>query len=79
MIHFLKNDPGPQAVQTDSDHVPATSFGVNNNYVPLPVESLDDDTTSTLALGYNVIDVQDEENEGKDCSISGFIVLTELM
>ncbi|KAG1457711.1 hypothetical protein G6F56_006550 [Rhizopus delemar] len=63
LIHFLKNDPGPQAVQTDSDHVPATSFGVNNNYVPLPVESLDDDTTSTLALGYNVIDVQDEENE----------------
>ncbi|KAG1055785.1 hypothetical protein G6F43_002277 [Rhizopus delemar] len=63
LIHFLKNDPGPQAIQADSDDVPSTSFGVNNNYVPLPVENLDDDTTSTLALGYNVIDVQDEENE----------------
>lgn len=64
MIHYLKNDPGPQVVQTENDNVP-TSFGVNNNYVPLPVDNLDDDTTSTLALGYNVIDVQDEESEGK--------------
>lgn len=66
MIHFLKNDPGPQVVQADNDDVP-TSFGVNNNYVPLPVENLDDDTRSTLALGYNMIDVQDEENEGTVC------------
>ncbi|KAG1176742.1 hypothetical protein G6F70_003260 [Rhizopus microsporus] len=62
LIHFLKNDPGPQVVQADNDDVP-TSFGANNNYVPLPVENLDDDTRSTLALGYNMIDVQDEENE----------------
>lgn len=62
LIHYLKNDPGPQVVQTENDNVP-TSFGVNNNYVPLPVDNLDDDTTSTLALGYNVIDVQDEESE----------------
>ncbi|KAI9247052.1 dynein light intermediate chain-domain-containing protein [Sporodiniella umbellata] len=63
LIHFLKNDPGPQAAQADNDLIPTTSFGVNNNYVPLPVENLDDDTTSTLALGYNAIDIQDEENE----------------
>lgn len=50
-------------MQADNDDVP-TSFGANNNYVPLPVENLDDDTRSTLALGYNMIDVQDEENEG---------------
>ncbi|KAG0747758.1 hypothetical protein G6F57_006400 [Rhizopus arrhizus] len=63
LIHFLKNDPGPQPIRPDNDDVPAASFGANNNYIPLPVENLDDDTTSTLALGYNVIDIQDEENE----------------
>jgi dynein light intermediate chain 1 len=65
LIHFLKNDPGPQPIRPDNDDVPAASFGANNNYIPLPVENLDDDTTSTLALGYNVIDIQDEENEGE--------------
>jgi dynein light intermediate chain 1 len=70
LIHYLKNDPGPQIIQNDHDDAPATSnnnnFGVNNNYNTsnIPLDHLDDDATNTLALGYSFIDVQDEENEG---------------
>lgn len=66
MIHYLKNDPGPQIIQTESDEAPTNNFGVNNNYNTntTPLDNLDDDATNTLALGYSFIDVQDEENEG---------------
>jgi dynein light intermediate chain 1 len=65
LIHYLKNDPGPQAQQSENDEVPTTnSFGINTNYIPLSVDNLDDEATNTLALSYSFIDVQDEENEG---------------
>ncbi|KAI9482767.1 MAG: dynein light intermediate chain-domain-containing protein [Benjaminiella poitrasii] len=68
LIHYLKNDPGPQKVQNENDEVPTAghaSFGIssssnNHHYTPLPI---DDNTTNTLALSYNFIDIQDEENE----------------
>jgi len=65
----LKNDPGPQIIKNENDE-PATAasatFGISSshNYTPLPIDNLDDDATNTLALGYNFIDVQDEDNEG---------------
>ncbi|KAI8384276.1 dynein light intermediate chain-domain-containing protein [Radiomyces spectabilis] len=65
LIHYLKNDPGPQAHVPESDDTAApTSFGVgSSNYTPMPVENLDQDATNTLALGYTFVDIQDEENE----------------
>lgn len=72
MIHYLKNDPGPQIIQNENDDAPTTAntnnFGVNNNYNTNNISKGhldDDDATNTLALGYSFIDVQDEENEGK--------------
>ncbi|KAG0193425.1 hypothetical protein DFQ28_005242 [Apophysomyces sp. BC1034] len=62
LIHYLKNDPGPQAPKPETDEVPTASFGVSNNYTPMPVEQFDDDP-NTLALGYTFVDVTDEENE----------------
>ncbi|CAO0801347.1 unnamed protein product [Mucor circinelloides] len=68
LIHYLKNDPGPQIIKNENDE-PATAasatFGISSshNYTPLPIDNLDDDATNTLALGYNFIDVQDEDNE----------------
>lgn len=60
----MKNDPGPQIIQAESEE-PTNNFGVNNNYSnSIPLDHLDDDATNTLALGYSFIDVQDEENEG---------------
>lgn len=65
LIHYLKNDPGPQIIQAESEES-TNNFGVNNNYSnSIPLDHLDDDATNTLALGYSFIDVQDEENEGK--------------
>ncbi|KAI8983028.1 dynein light intermediate chain-domain-containing protein [Pilobolus umbonatus] len=66
LTHFLKNDPGPQKIQNDNEEVPTamnTSFGANNDYIPVITDTLDDDATSNLALGYSFVDVQDEENE----------------
>lgn len=71
MIHYLKNDPGPQIIQNENDETSNTAnnsnFGVNNSYNTnhVPVDNLDKGATNTLALGYSFIDVQDEENEGK--------------
>lgn len=71
MIHYLKNDPGPQIIQNENDEASNTAnnsnFGVNNSYSTnhVPVDNLDKSATNTLALGYSFIDVQDEENEGK--------------
>ncbi|KAF7721649.1 hypothetical protein EC973_004325 [Apophysomyces ossiformis] len=62
LIHYLKNDPGPQAPQPETDEVPTASFGVTNNYTPMVPEQVDDDS-NTLALGYSFVDVTDEENE----------------
>ncbi|KAI8646309.1 dynein light intermediate chain-domain-containing protein [Parasitella parasitica] len=68
LIHYLKNDPGPQIIQNENDQ-PATAasatFGISSsrNYIPLPIDNLDDDATKSLALGYNFVDVQDEDNE----------------
>ena len=70
MIHYLKNDPGPQIIQNENDDAPTAAnnnnFGVNNSYNTnnIPLDNLDDAATNTLALGYSFIDVQDEENEG---------------
>ncbi|KAL0141232.1 dynein light intermediate chain-domain-containing protein [Mucor lusitanicus] len=44
---LVLGDPGTAAITT----------------LPLPIDNLDDDATNTLALGYNFIDVQDEDNE----------------
>jgi dynein light intermediate chain 1 len=65
LVHYLKNDPGPQVLQNDNDEVPQSSFAISSslNYTP-PSIDLDDDATNTLALGYSFIDIQDEENEG---------------
>ncbi|KAI7898319.1 dynein light intermediate chain-domain-containing protein [Cokeromyces recurvatus] len=63
LIHYLKNDPGPQIIQNENEQASTTSnpsFGITNNYTPIPV---DDNTTNTLALSYNFINVQDEDNE----------------
>lgn len=56
-------------LQPEADNAPNNNFGVNNNYNhnnTTPLDNLDDDATNTLALGYSFIDVQDEENEGKE-------------
>ncbi|KAI9361134.1 dynein light intermediate chain-domain-containing protein [Pilaira anomala] len=63
LIHYLKNDPGPQIIQNENEES-TNNFGINNNYSNnIPLDHLDDDATNTLALGYSFIDVQDEENE----------------
>ncbi len=70
LIHYLKNDPGPQVIQNENDDAPTAAhnnnFGINSNYNTsnIPVDNIDDSATNTLALGYSFIDVQDEENEG---------------
>ncbi|KAG2203791.1 hypothetical protein INT47_012724 [Mucor saturninus] len=63
LIHYLKNDPGPQVMQPEGET--NNNFGVNSHYNnnTTPLDNLDDDATNTLALGYSFIDVQDEENE----------------
>ncbi|KAF1805926.1 dynein light intermediate chain-domain-containing protein [Mucor lusitanicus] len=65
LIHYLKNDPGPQILKNENDEPATATFGISSshNYAPLPIDNLDDDATNTLALGYNFIDVQDEDNE----------------
>ncbi|KAI8058955.1 dynein light intermediate chain-domain-containing protein [Gilbertella persicaria] len=67
LIHYLKNDPGPQAIQNDNDEVPTATnapFSISSrpNYIPVDNHD-DDDATNTLALGYSFIDIQDEDNE----------------
>lgn len=66
MIHYLKHDPGPNAARPENDEVSAAqAFGVSSSkYAPAPVDTLDEDVTNTLALGYTFTDIQDEENEG---------------
>lgn len=73
LIHYLKNDPGPQILKNENDEPATATFGISSshNYAPLPIDNLDDDATNTLALGYNFIDVQDEDNEGECASILG--------
>lgn len=67
----MKNDPGPQVIQNENDDAPTAAhnnnFGINSNYNTsnIPLDDIDDTATNTLALGYSFIDVQDEENEGK--------------
>ncbi|KAI8379892.1 dynein light intermediate chain-domain-containing protein [Choanephora cucurbitarum] len=66
LIHYLKNDPGPQIVQNDNDEAPTASnvpFNISRRADYMPVDNQTDDATNTLALGYSFIDVQDEDNE----------------
>lgn len=58
LIHYLKNDPGPQQQREETP----VNYHVKSHYTPhikTPVEEND------LALGYSFIDVKDEEHEGK--------------
>ncbi|ORX59438.1 dynein light intermediate chain [Hesseltinella vesiculosa] len=65
LIHYLKNDPGPQPAASETDQLPPSSFNVSatNTYTPMPVDALDDDVANNLALGYTYVDIQDEDNE----------------
>ncbi|CAO3634134.1 unnamed protein product [Cunninghamella blakesleeana] len=65
LVHYLKNNPGPQPVVPESDNLPPSSFNVSasNNYTHMPIENLDEDVANNLALGYTYVDIQDEENE----------------
>ncbi|KAG0737946.1 hypothetical protein G6F57_011054 [Rhizopus arrhizus] len=56
LIHYLKNDPGPQQQREETP----VNYHVKSHYTPhikTPVEEND------LALGYSFIDVKDEEHE----------------
>ncbi|KAI7862405.1 dynein light intermediate chain-domain-containing protein [Spinellus fusiger] len=63
LIHYLKNDPGPQIkeVQERTD----TDFGILSNPTRsiLPTNKLNQSDIDTLALGYTFVEVKDEENE----------------
>ncbi|KAI7876776.1 dynein light intermediate chain-domain-containing protein [Mucor mucedo] len=62
LVHYLKNDPGPQ--QTPKfDAEDATPFNVSasNNYTHSTQQF--NEEKNDLALGYTFVDVKDEENE----------------
>lgn len=64
MVHYLKNDPGPQQVPK-FDPEDSTPFNVStNNYTQTASAQLNEEKND-LALGYTFVDVKDEENEGK--------------
>lgn len=67
MVHYLKNDPGPQQVpkfEAEENHN-STSFNNSNNlYTQTSNNSHFKEEKNDLALGYTFLDVKDEENEG---------------
>ncbi|KAI8980273.1 dynein light intermediate chain-domain-containing protein [Pilobolus umbonatus] len=61
LIHYLKNDPGPQTPKTEHEDTDVDPFNVNmNKYTRNPNE---ENKKNDLALGYSFIDMKDEENE----------------
>lgn len=66
MVHYLKNDPGPQQVSKfeSEDNHNSTHFNVSatNNYTQTSTQL--NEEKNDLALGYTFVDVKDEENEG---------------
>lgn len=66
LVHYLKNDPGPQQVpkfETEENHN-STSFNNSNNlYTQTSNNSHSNEEKNDLALGYTFLDVKDEENE----------------
>lgn len=71
LVHFLKNDPGPQQLpkfDLNEEEHPA-SFSANpKNYAQPSNDNMtrqfQDQEKIDLALGYSFVDVKDEENEG---------------
>ncbi|KAI8640521.1 dynein light intermediate chain-domain-containing protein [Parasitella parasitica] len=67
LVHFLKNDPGPQQIPKFDHNEHPAPFSVNHNNYAQPSNNLagqfQNDETIDLALGYSFVDVKDEENE----------------
>ncbi|KAI9263502.1 dynein light intermediate chain-domain-containing protein [Helicostylum pulchrum] len=65
LVHYLKNDPGPQQVSKfeSEDNHNSTHFNVSatNNYTQTSTQL--NEEKNDLALGYTFVDVKDEENE----------------
>ncbi|GAA5814649.1 hypothetical protein MFLAVUS_008148 [Mucor flavus] len=65
LVHYLKNDPGPQQVSKfeSEDNHNSTHFSVSatNNYTQTSTQL--NEEKNDLALGYTFVDVKDEENE----------------
>lgn len=69
MVHYLKNDPGPQQVPKfeSEENQPNSSFNnvtATNNYTQHHQQQRTEEKND-LALGYTFVNVKDEENEGK--------------
>ncbi|CEP17875.1 hypothetical protein [Parasitella parasitica] len=67
LVHFLKNDPGPQQMPKFDHNEHPVPFSVNHNNYAQPSSNLtgqfQDEEAIDLALGYSFVDVKDEENE----------------
>lgn len=66
LIHYLRNDPGPQQPKMTVDESAPVNNNIKSHYtqnIKTPIDS--QEKRNDLALGYSFIDVKDEENEGK--------------
>ncbi|KAL9554505.1 hypothetical protein PS6_003375 [Mucor atramentarius] len=68
LVHFLKNDPGPQQVPKFDQNEHPASFSANPKNYAQPsndniTQQFEDQEKIDLALGYTFVDVKDEENE----------------
>lgn len=69
LVHFLKNDPGPQQLPKFDQNEHPASFSANPKNYAQPsndniTQQFEDQEKIDLALGYTFVDVKDEENEG---------------
>ncbi|KAG1123290.1 hypothetical protein G6F42_010687 [Rhizopus arrhizus] len=68
LVHFLKNDPGPQQLPKFDQNEHPASFSANPKNYAQPsndniTQQFEDQEKIDLALGYTFVDVKDEENE----------------
>jgi hypothetical protein len=63
LVHYLKNDPGPQQLPLfeKEDPAPFSVSSTNNHHY---THTTSDEEKNNLALGYSFVDVKDEEHEG---------------
>ncbi|KAI8075542.1 dynein light intermediate chain-domain-containing protein [Thamnidium elegans] len=61
LVHYLKNDPGPQQVSKFESDDNSPHFSATNNYTQTSTQL--NEEKNDLALGYTFVDVKDEENE----------------
>jgi dynein light intermediate chain 1 len=62
LVHYLKNDPGPQIPNKfEAEDDAPSKVSASNNYTQRPTV----DEKNDLALGYTFAEITDEENESK--------------